>query len=602
MTFSSSKCSLHECFPTYRIFYRSDAYSETTELRSRQPIGQGDSSGEANRPQGLMGREVASQSFLRALLRSGQWSLLETILHSEADRSSLTSLCAECLSKSQQPRRVHITLQSELDVWLREPTADVLSFPYPPDAQFARARSKCASADHSAPRVAFSGVTHTLCSKNAIDALWQFLTGPWYPFDRLVCTSQSVIDMVRAVVDAMRTYLIQRHGSAPELQIGLECIPLGVDTEHHRPATAAQRHEARRRLGIGHDRIAFLFVGRLSHHSKAQPFVTFRAAQVAAERLGRDVVLIQCGWYSNPAVREAYESTARQVAPNVRVMHVDGLDPWWRQHVWDAADVFISLADSIQETFGLTVIEAMAHGLPVIASDWNGYRDTVQHGVTGLLTPTFMQSGSLETLAEQFVASEVTYDQFLAVASQATVVSVPDACEQFAQLACNPALRARLGSAGRAHVSSHFAWPIIIERYEGMWQRQRDELRDYRTTKQRASIALAELPSRSPIYPRIEVAFQGYPTRWLDKGTQLRKTADARELKAALRDRLRNHSVAWARDMITQSAYSIVCRNSSLYRCSPRTYITRPAISLHGCSSMESLQPIHQPNQPVSRG
>ena len=46
------------------------------------------------------------------------------------------------------------------------------------------------------------------------------------------------------------------------------------------------------------------------------------------------------------------------------------------------ADVFVSPSDNIQETFGLSVIEAMASGLPVIVSDWDGYRDTVVDGVT----------------------------------------------------------------------------------------------------------------------------------------------------------------------------------------------------------------------------
>ena len=41
----------------------------------------------------------------------------------------------------------------------------------------------------------------------------------------------------------------------------------------------------------------------------------------------------------------------------------------------------MSLADNIQETFGLTPVEAMAAGLPCVMSDWDGYRDTVRDGV-----------------------------------------------------------------------------------------------------------------------------------------------------------------------------------------------------------------------------
>ena len=52
-----------------------------------------------------------------------------------------------------------------------------------------------------------------------------------------------------------------------------------------------------------------------------------------------------------------------------------------------AADLFCSPADNLQETFGLSVLEAMASSLPVVASDWNGYRDLVLHGSTGWLVP-----------------------------------------------------------------------------------------------------------------------------------------------------------------------------------------------------------------------
>ena len=55
-----------------------------------------------------------------------------------------------------------------------------------------------------------------------------------------------------------------------------------------------------------------------------------------------------------------------------------------------AADLFVTVSDNLQETYGLTVIEAMASGLPVVAAGWNGYQETVRHGETGFLVPTHM--------------------------------------------------------------------------------------------------------------------------------------------------------------------------------------------------------------------
>ena len=44
--------------------------------------------------------------------------------------------------------------------------------------------------------------------------------------------------------------------------------------------------------------------------------------------------------------------------------------------------------------FGLVIVEAMASGLPVVATDWNGYRDLVAHGDSGFLVPTAMVAAS----------------------------------------------------------------------------------------------------------------------------------------------------------------------------------------------------------------
>jgi len=58
------------------------------------------------------------------------------------------------------------------------------------------------------------------------------------------------------------------------------------------------------------------------------------------------------------------------------------------------------LLPSEQESFGLAALEAMACGVPVIASDAGGLPEVIDHGVTGFLHPV----GGVDAMAESGVA------------------------------------------------------------------------------------------------------------------------------------------------------------------------------------------------------
>ncbi len=57
------------------------------------------------------------------------------------------------------------------------------------------------------------------------------------------------------------------------------------------------------------------------------------------------------------------------------------------QALYDWADVFFFPTFYPWETFGIVQLEAMASGLPVVASDWQGPKDIVMNGKTGFLCP-----------------------------------------------------------------------------------------------------------------------------------------------------------------------------------------------------------------------
>jgi hypothetical protein len=150
----------------------------------------------------------------------------------------------------------------------------------------------------------------------------------------------------------------------------------------------------------------------------------------------------------------------------VRFIWVDGQDELRYRQAWQGSDVFVSISDNIQETFGLTPVEAMAAGLPVIVSDWNGYKETIRDGVDGFRVPTYLPPAGIGVdLATRHALGLDTYDFYIGRTSLATAV-VPKALSQACtDLATQPELRMRMGAAGLARAQSVFDWPIILEQY-----------------------------------------------------------------------------------------------------------------------------------------
>ncbi len=480
------------------LYYDDGGYTETL----KRPAGV-----KPGAPVGLMGRQVAGKEFLDAYLNYGRWTELVALTPNRTSGQSLLETCRTHPSSRDKERKLRLfEMKSFSSDFLPSPPARILHFPCPPDARFAWAREHAGE-----PGYALCGVTHTLCSVRALQALRDLITAPFERFDRLICTSRSVVNMVRAVTGAYTEYLRDRHGGTPRLRPGLELIPLGVEVDKFRPATPDERAAERRRLQIAPEEVVVLFVGRLSHHAKAHPFPMFRGLSLAAERTKQKVHLVLSGWAGGAVVLKAFEDGARKFAKNLRVSAVDGTSPENRFAVWHAADIFTSLSDNIQETFGLVILEAMASGLPVIASDWNGYRDLVVDGETGFLVPTWMIRDATVRTALQVLTGESDYDHFLARTNQCVAVDVGAAAEAYARLLEDSELRRRLGRAGRCRAEQTFTWQHVIKAYEELWAQQEAERTEYTAVAQGRRESLVGTPA----YPPPEHSFAGYPSEWL---------------------------------------------------------------------------------------
>jgi hypothetical protein len=156
------------------------------------------------------------------------------------------------------------------------------------------------------------------------------------------------------------------------------------------------------------------------------------------------------------------------------VVTLDGRKAEDRQTAWAGADVFCSLSDNIQETFGIVPIEAMAAGLPVVVSDWDGYKDTVRDGVDGFLVPTAQPADPACALApsEAYEDGRLTYDRYIGHAHLMVGVNVARCTEALVCLIHAPALRERMGAAGRARAREVYDWTVVMAQYQALWAEQ----------------------------------------------------------------------------------------------------------------------------------
>jgi glycosyltransferase involved in cell wall biosynthesis len=485
------------------LLYDDDAYVELL-----QPGKQSD----PGAAMGLMGRQVAGKEFLDAYLTTGRWDELAAVVRNDASAASITDLW-KTHPATRDGRRLRVVRQQAfLKEFFPTPPAPVLHVPYPPDARYAWARQ------HGGPGTfALSGLTHTICSQSVAQGICNLVTAPFEPYDVLVCISRAAVTMVRTLAATYAEHLRAMHGGNPGLRVRLEHIPLGVNIERYHPATPAERAASRRRLGVADDELVVLFVGRLSFHAKVHPYPIYDGVARAAQATGRKVHLILSGWAANQQIFKAFQEGAKVCAPGVRVNIVPGTHPDYRFAVWHAADVFTSLTDNIQETFSQVVIEAMASGLPVVATNWDGCKDQVVDGETGFLVPTYMLRDATANATARLLLDEVNYDQFLGECNQAVAVDLDAAAQAFTRLITDGDLRRRMGAAGREVAVKNWAWPHIVRAYEELWQSQEAE-RQARAAHQSGQRKSYSGPA---CYPAPEDSFASYPMAILGNNDRL---------------------------------------------------------------------------------
>ena len=459
----------------------------------------------------LMGRNAAGESFLRGYLNYSNatafWAQVQKPEHGQHFAAQVKAQGRTELVHAVSPHNLGALSQ-----------AGLVYHPGPGIGQHAFHRS-VAAGSHAA--WSLCGITHTTSSAGAMDAISELITAPVQAWDAVICTSKAVKDNVSKLLQAQVNMLQERLGISKLVLPMLPVIPLGIHTQDFM-FTDAQKKAARLTLKANDNTLVVLFMGRLSFHAKAHPLAMYQALQIAAQTVkvsGKNIKLIECGWHANEFIEKAYRDAALHACPDVEVITLDGRKAKDRETAWAGADVFCSLSDNIQETFGIVPIEAMASGLPVVVSDWDGYRDTVRHEVDGFRIRTTMPEAGLATDMALRHALEIdTYDMYCGHTCSLVSVDIDQAAQAFVKLFESSSLRQTMGAAGRLRAQKVYDWRVIIAQYEALWAEQQSARTAALENTATPPVKLTHpWPARmDPFY-----AFASYPTQALTANTIL---------------------------------------------------------------------------------
>ncbi len=299
-----------------------------------------------------------------------------------------------------------------------------------------------------------SGLIHSLSYSHYGELFLRHISPTTTSRDAIICTSLAG----KEVVNRMFAMLRENYELSPQrfFTPTLIHIPLGINTNNF---------ITQKSLGVP---CRFLIFGRISHFSKMDLLPVLRAFQQLFIRgiKKESVALTVAGWTDEGSdFLPLFKNLAYNIELSLEIVECPNDEK--KKQLFSQSDIFLSIADNPQETFGLTLLEAGAAGLPSIVSDYNGYRDLVQNGKTGICVPTI---GAAQTPQIDRLAPFIFDSHSHLLLAQETVVCIPQLTNAMQELIENIDKRLKMGRAARKRIETEFSAEMLIKKYMEMWE------------------------------------------------------------------------------------------------------------------------------------
>jgi glycosyltransferase involved in cell wall biosynthesis len=348
-----------------------------------------------------------------------------------------------------------------------------------------------------------TGMIFSIHGREMLDYAVRLAQAGLTPGDAIACLSRDGLDAFGRLLDGAAAIAGRRFAG--------RLVPLGLGVDDDALDATGDRDAGRRRLQIPSEAVALMVLGRITPAQKMDlaPLLKVFARRVIPEA-ARPVVLVIAGGASDGDVRLLHSLIdAYGVRAHTRV-HANFIARV-KPDLLAAADVVVSLADNTQETYGLSILEALGHGRPVVASRFDGYKYLVDDGVDGLLVDTlWCQADPLAGLGDVMDPNVAQLIQ-----AQSVAIDTEQLADHLRALIADEPRRLAMGAAGRLKVRERFRASAVVRRYEALWDELAAAMPTTGDWRAPAPVRFEAPPDAEPPALAPAQIFRAYPTGFL---------------------------------------------------------------------------------------
>lgn len=291
------------------------------------------------------------------------------------------------------------------------------------------------------------GLMHSLGMPQHFDTLKKVLQAST-SLDCLICPSQSAMQTVKAYSKLTRI----------PIPLALTVVPFGIQLEKFKKSQ--KKVDLKAALNIPYDAVVLLHLSRFNPSTKMDVMPLLEMMPQILEACPEAYLLMVGQPHATDYVAQLKHCISQGVCKD-RIQVITEPDVAHVEKYYRASDIFVSFSDGVGETFGLTILEAMASELPVVISDWNGYKELIEEGVQGYKIPTYRVSSPV-------IDQKVGYTGVVTLGDtlgQSVAIDFEWAQDCLIKLLQNTVLRSAIAKNGIEHVYTYFNAQRMVAGY-----------------------------------------------------------------------------------------------------------------------------------------